>query len=113
MELNEWIKKYEKKAERFSIPDGFLLHYEPDKGFFLYKKLDKAFIIDACSTNNIHWAQQKANDMAKERGCTFLSTQTHRDPAAYMRLTKAEINLSLSGVRKNGLMYWVFEKAVK
>ena len=112
MELDQWIKKYEAKTEPFFIPDGFSLWFEPDKGFFLWRKIDKAFCIDAFCTNDIRYLQQKANDIGKFMGCTFLSTQTLHNPAAFRRLTKADLNLALSGVRSNGRMYWVFEKTI-
>jgi len=112
MLLKEWMEKYEAKAEPFSIPDGFVLYFEPNKGFFLWRKIDKAFCIDAFCTNDIHGLQQTANDMGKDLGCTFLSTQTLHNPLAFQRLTKATLNRKLSGVRSNGIMYWVFEKSI-
>lgn len=112
MELKDWIIKYEKKTEKFSIPQGFVLYFEPDKGFFLYAKIGESFEIDATCTNDIHYFAAVANRMAKQRSCQFVRTQTFHDPAAYMRLTKADINISLSGVRSNNRMYWVFEKKV-
>jgi len=112
MELNKWIEKYERKAEEFIVLPGFSLYFEPDKGFFLYAKIGNVFEVDATCTNDIHCFFDIANRMAKERGCTFMRTQTLHDPAAYMRLTKADINIALSGIRSNGKMYWVFERRV-
>ncbi len=112
MELMDWIKKYEKKAERFAVPNGFALFFEPDKGFFLYKVQGDVFHIDATCTNDFHYMLRTVNAMAKARGCTLLVTQTHRDPVAYMRLSKAQINYHLSGIRSNGLFYYVFVKEV-
>lgn len=112
MTLQQWINKYERKAESYVVIPGFSLYFEPNKGFFLYAKIGDAFEIDATCTNDIHHFADVANKMAKQRGCRFIRTQTFHDPAAYMRLTKADINISLSGVRSNGRMYWVFEKKV-
>ena len=112
MILDDWIKKYEKKAEPFSIPSGFVLWFEPNKGFFLYAKNGDYLEIDATCTTDIKAIMAVANAKAKIYGCRFLRTQTHRDPIAYMRLTGATPDFGLSGHRDNGLMYWVFWKEV-
>jgi hypothetical protein len=127
--LDEWITKYEQEAEELIILPGFQCHYEPDKGFFYWKvspntikiqlayscmyiNFGNVFEVDHTCTNDIAHMFQVANDMAKQRGCTVMLTATKRDPASYMRLTRAKINLTYSGIRPNGNMYWCFEKEV-
>lgn len=112
MQLNDWIKKYEKKAEKFKVLPGFSIYYEPDKGFFCWKVIGNVFEVDHTCTNDVQHFYKVANDMAKEQGCILMRTQTFHNPSAYMRLSKARLNLELSGVRPNGKMYWVFEKEV-
>jgi hypothetical protein len=112
VDLAAWRKKYEEKAEKLIILPGFQLYYKPDKGFFYWAKTGHALEIDHTCTNDFKWAEQKAAELAREHNCSILRTSTHRDPAAYTRLTKAKINLSLSGIRPNGKFYWVFEKSI-
>jgi hypothetical protein len=110
--LADWITKYEAEAEPLTPLPGFQCYYEPDKGFFYWHVCNNVFEVDHTCTNDIAYMFQVANDMAKRRGCTVMLTVTKRDPVAYMRLTKAKINLTYSGIRPNGNMYWCFEKEV-
>lgn len=110
--LDEWIAQYEKKAEKFILLPGFKIYYKPDKGFFCWAKVGNVLEIDHSCTNNVNWAENCAITLAKQLGCILLRTATFHDPAAYMRLTKAKINLAESHVRANGKMYWIFEKEV-
>ena len=112
MTLEDWIKKYEAKTEPFFIPEGFSCWFEPDKGFFLWKKTGEAFEVDACCTNDIKFLLKRMNAMARRINCKILITQTLHNPKAFARLMKAQVNLSLSGIRDNGRMYWVFMKGV-
>jgi hypothetical protein len=110
--LQDWITKYEQEAEKLIIIPGFQCHYEPDKGFFYWAVVGDVFEIDHTCTNDITWAHDTAMQMAKVRLCRLLRTATHRNPAAYMRLTKGTPNLQFSGIRPNGKFYWVFDKIV-
>lgn len=112
MTLDEWIKKYEQKSEEFHLLPGFVIYFEPDKGFFCWHVWRDVFEVDHTCTNDVMHMFDVANTMAKKRGCSLMRTATKRDPAAYMRLTKAKINVPLSGIRPNGEFYWVFEKGV-
>jgi hypothetical protein len=109
--LEDWVKKYEKKAEPFELKQGFSLYFNKRRGFFCYRAVGGVFEIDHTCTNNVKEIFQIANIMAKERSCNMVRTATYRDPAAYLRLLKGKINLSLSGLRPNGKFYWVFEWA--
>lgn len=112
MTLEQWIAKYEQKAEKFILLPGFTIYYKPEKGFFCWRKTGDVLEIDHTCTNDHNWAETEAILIAKKHHCKLICTQTFCDPAAYMRLTKAKINISLSGIRPNGKMYWVFEKEV-
>lgn len=112
MTLLEWIEKYEKKAEPWDLQPGYSILYRSDKGFFNWRANGLAFDIDHTSTNDIKWMMDKASELAREHGCKFLRALTLHDPAAFMRLTGARLNMPLSGVRQNGTFYWCFEKEV-
>ena len=112
MTLQQWITKYEQKSEKFILLPGFTIFYNPERGFFCWRVFENVFEIDHTCTNDIYYCYQTANDLAKKHHCQLIRTQTFRDPASYMRLTKSKINLSLSGIRPNEKMYWVFEKEV-
>jgi hypothetical protein len=111
--MEEWIKKYESKAEKYIHLPGYQVYFEPDKGFFLYAQFGPVFEVDHVCTNDVKHMYKTANDMAKARGCTLLRTQTFHSPAPFMRLLKCTPNLTLSGIRPNGRMYWCMEKKVK
>lgn len=113
MDLDSWIAKYEQEAEGFTLLPGFSIYFEPDKGFFCWHKFKQIFEIDHTCTNDIAWAHDTCMKLAKENGCTLLRTAVaRRSPAAYMRVTKAKLNLPLSGLRANGDFYWLFDKEV-
>lgn len=112
MTLQQWIIKYEQEAEEFNLLPGFSIYYEPDKGFFCWHKFKHIFEIDHTCTNDIMWAHNACMKLAKEQNCTLLRTATTRNPAVYMRVTKAKPNLPLSGLRANGEFYWIFDKEV-
>lgn len=112
MTLYYWITKYEQKAEKFILLPGFTLYCNPEKGFFCWRVFGDVLEIDHTCTNDHKWAEREAALIAKKHHCKLIRTQTFRDPASYMRLTKAKINISLSGIRPNRKMYWVFEKEV-
>jgi hypothetical protein len=112
MTLDDWKTKYEQEAEEFILLPGFSIYYEPDNGFFCWHVWRDVFEVDHTCTNDIMYFFDVANAMAKERGCTIMRTATKRNPAAYMKLTKATPNISLSGIRPNGNFYWIFERAV-
>jgi hypothetical protein len=108
--MKKWIELYEKKAEKFELLPGFQIYFEPDKGFFCWAVWGDVFQVDHSCTNDFHYFFEVANKMAKEKGCTKLRTQTTRNPAAYLRLTKGKL-VGLSFLHQKGL-YWVFEKEV-
>jgi len=110
--LQQWITKYEQKAEKFTLLSGFVIYFEPEHGFFCWKVTGNAFEIDHTCTNNIHWVHNKCMEMARWHGCKLLRTATMHNPAAYMRLIKVTPNIVLSGIRPNGKFYWIFEKGV-
>jgi hypothetical protein len=112
MTFDEWKAKYEQKAEKLIVIPGFQCYFEPDKGFFYWHQFGDVFEIDHTCTDDFRHMVQVANNMAKERGCKIMRTATFRNPAVYMRFMKATPNLSLSGIRPNGKMYWIFEKVV-
>lgn len=112
MTLQQWITKYEQEAEKFTLLPGFVIYFEPNKGFFCYRSWQGVFEIDHTCTTNGKWAYNKCMELAKERGCKWLITATERDPAAYMRLFKVTPVLEYSGIRSNGNFYWVFKKEV-
>lgn len=111
--LNDWVKKYEAKAEKLDILPGFSLDYVPGKGFMCWKVIGRVFEIGHTCTNDVKFFENRAIEAAKEMGCVKIRTQTFRDPVAYRRLTGAIIRWDLSGVRPNGKMYWVFDKEVR
>lgn len=115
--LRQWIAKYEAKAEKLIILPGFSIYFEPEKGFFYWKVTydtthGKIFEVDHTCTNDGKWAYNKAYEMAKEHGCKWIVTATSRDPAAYMRMYKCQPVLTHSGIRQNGVFYWVFKKLI-
>jgi len=112
MKIEEWIAKYEKEAEKFELLPGFSIYFESDKGFFCWGTRQGVFEVDHCCTTDAKYMNDKANDMAKEMHCHTLRTATSRKPATYMRFMKCTPNLSLSGIRPNKKMYWVFERKV-
>ena len=113
MTLPEYIHRYEARAERFSLLPTFQIHFESEQGFFCWAKFGPVFEVDHVCTNNARYFYDVANEMAKVRGCVTLRTQTFHNPASFMRLLKCTPNLTLSGVRPNGRMYWTMEKKVK
>lgn len=109
MNIKDWIKKYEKEAEPFSLADGFKIHFEPDKGFFCWCVKDGIFEVDHTCTNDIRYFRDMTYKMTRELGCHTLQVMTMRNPAAYIRTNKLHLNLKASGVRPNGKWYWAFE----
>jgi hypothetical protein len=110
--LDDWITKYEQEAEKLIILPGFSCYYEPDKGFFYWHVWQNVFEVDHTCINDYKWLLDKLIKMAKVRGCTLLRTATKHDPAAFMRLFKGTPNITLSGIRPNGVFYWVIERKV-
>lgn len=113
MTLEQWITKYEKKAEKYDLLLGFSIYFEPDKGFFQWHVWNDVFEVNHSCTNDAQYMLKVANDMAKKRGCKIIRTAVKRNPASYMRLMKCTPNIPLSRVRPNGIFYWVFDKEVK
>lgn len=111
MTLQDWIAKYEKKAERFNIPPGFLLDYVPHKGFMVWRISGRVLEIYHTCTNDFAYWHDKAYEAAREAGCIKIRTNTARDPVAYMRKSKGNIRVDLSHA-KDGRFYWVFEQEV-
>lgn len=112
MTLQQWITKYEQEAEEFNLLPGFSIYYEPDKGFFCWHVFGGILEIDHACTSDHSWLMDKLMQMAKENHCKILRTATKHNPASFMRLFKGRLNLSISGLRSNGLFYWIFEREV-
>lgn len=112
MNLKKWIDKYEKEAEEFNLLPGFSIYFKPGKGFFCWKLFGSIIEIDHTCTNDIKDIDNTIVQIAKENDCKIIRTSTARNPAAYMRLTKATPNIALSGIRPNGKFYWIFERKV-
>ncbi len=113
MTREEWIKKYEAKAEKFNLLPGFSIYFEPDKGFFCWHVWRDVLEVDHTCTNDIMYMVGVANNIAKMYKCNLMRTCTCRDPVAYAKLNKgSQINLPLSCVKANGKMYWTFEREV-
>ena len=55
MTKEQWIAKYEQKAEPFSMTPGYNLWFRSDKGFFLWRVKDGIFEIDHTCTNDIRY----------------------------------------------------------
>lgn len=116
MTLNEWIARYEDKAERYVPEEGSTRFFEPEHGFMDYIIKNEAIIVDHTCTNDIHYMHDKAREIGRAHGCTTLYTSTYRSPKAYMRLNVKDsvggLDLRQSGYRKNGKFYWVFEEVL-
>jgi hypothetical protein len=115
MTMDEWISLYECRAEKFYIPPDFKTFFKPEKGFFLWRvrSHEPVFEISHACTHDIAYLRIIANSMAKKFHCVLMRTRTYKNPAAYIRLTGAYLNLERSEVRPNGLFYWCMEKEVK
>ena len=112
MTIEQWIQKYEKRAEKFDVPPGYKIFYDTDKGFMLWRVYDEAIEIDHCCTNDINYMIRVAEQKARENGVNLIRTMTYKNPAAYLRLTKSHLDIGRSHVLANGLFYWCFEKGV-
>lgn len=94
MTLAQWIAKYENKTgEGFSVPDGFQIAFDDNKGFFCFQ-LDyrdgiKFVNISHTSTNDWKWVIDTLEPLAKAYGAPYYATATKRNPDAYMKLTGA------------------------
>lgn len=111
MTIEEWIARYERKAEKFSIPTGFQLFFSQEKGFFLWRAQDGVLGISHTSTNDIHFMLGEMMEIAKRNNCTLLRTATIHNPASFMRLMGSHLNLERSDWH-NGRFYWFMEKEV-
>lgn len=114
MTLDEWIAKYEGKAEKYERLENAQRYFVPEHGFMDYVIENGSIIVDHTCTDDIHYMHQKAREIGKENGCTSLFVSTHRNPKAYLRLNKfaGTLNLQLSGYRPNGKFYWFFEEVL-
>ena len=108
MKMQEWVLKYEAKAEPFALEDGFQLFLDESKGFLCWKVVDDVLYIDHTSTDDQAWMHEKIRELGKEHGCRMALTYTFRDPRAYVRLTGAHVDLSESRWMRNGRFYWAF-----
>lgn len=106
MKMQEWVLKYEAKAEPFALEDGFQLFLDESKGFLCWKVVGNVLVIDHCSTDDIAWVHEKIREIGREHGCRVAITYTFRNPRAYVRLAGAHIDLSESKWMKNGRFYW-------
>lgn len=68
MTKEQWIAKYEQKAEPFSMTPGYNLWFRADKGFFLWKAKDRILGISHTSTNDIHFILKEMMRIAKVHG---------------------------------------------
>lgn len=113
MTLDEWITKYEDKAEKYIRLPGFHLYFEPDKGFFLWRVIGDVFEVEDCCTNDFRYFTEVSNSIAKGYGCRTMRTCNTRNPVAFWRMYGyPSINWSLSGIRPNGKFYMVYEMEV-
>ena len=92
MTKEQWIAKYEKKAEPFSMTPGYNLWFRADKGFFLWKAKDGILGISHTSTNDIHFMLKEMMRIAKENNCSYLRTATVHNPAAVKTDFGAELD---------------------
>ena len=111
MTKEQWIAKYEQKAEPFSMTPGYNLWFRADKGFFLWRAQDGVLGISHTSTNDIQFMLGEMMKIAKCNNCILLRTATIHNPAAFIRLMGTHINLSRSAYH-NGRFYWFMEKEV-
>ncbi len=108
-DLDSCIRDYEKKAEPFDLLPGYEIYFEPGMGFFCYGIEDgDKLCVDHCNAKDMDYLHAKAKEIAKERGCQYVMTQTFRSPRSYLRKTRSHLDLTLSGYRPNGKFYWVF-----
>lgn len=111
MTKEQWIAKYEQKAEPFSMTPGYNLWFRANKGFFLWKAQDGVLGISHTSTNDIQFMLGKMMEIAKRNNCTLLRTATIHNPASFMRLMGSHLNLERSDWH-NGRFYWFMEREV-
>lgn len=112
MTMSAWIKKYEAKAEPYHKARGYTLRFDADNGFFLWRVFGDVLDISHTSTRDIRWMMRTAEVIAREHGCKMLRTRTLHNPAAFVRLTGAFLDLNLSYVYPNGIFYWTVDKEV-
>lgn len=114
MTKQEWIARYEKKAEPFEVQEGEEVVFSPEKGIFVWKPLDEETIyIDHSSVNDIAWLMGKAREITLREGRKRFATITKRNPVAFQRLTKAHFLPADSRMAYDGTWYWAFEMVVK
>ena len=87
MEMDEWIKKYEKKAkEKFEAVEGFKLFYLPERGFCQIRVEKNMVIVRQVCGDGHFWFDFSAL-MAKLCGCKSVGTFYNRgNAAAYIKL---------------------------
>lgn len=116
MTMQEWIKKYEAKANPVHF-EGWTVHYEEDKGFLAWKKYGEALIMGDCC-GDFAWIHDYCMEKARENGCRVLATFTKRNPRAFIRkayMMGYNVHFDVSGSRyhPNGKWYWLMTEAVK
>ena len=67
MTKEQWIAKYEQKAEPFSMTAGYKIWFRADKGFFLWRAQDGVLGISHTSTNDIHFMLGEMMEIAKRQ----------------------------------------------
>lgn len=112
MTMQEWIERYEKKAEPFEPEEGSEIFFRQDKGIVCYKVMGDTLYIDHTSTDDWKWGRDSMAKIARERGCKRLMTYVFRNPKAYARLTGAHLVPRESRYLANGKFYWAFEEVL-
>lgn len=112
MTMQEWIDRYEAKAEKFSIDDDTHVFFSPEDGFICWQKIGESLYLNHTCVKDVEWARARAYELAKENGCRYLITLVKRNPVAYQRLTRAHFVPGESRRLANGEFYWAFEEKV-
>ena len=121
MKMEEWLKRYEDKAEPWKLGEGYRMFFDEEKGLIDYAIAEddgeRAFIIGNCSTKDMAWFYSWCKAKAEEEGCTVMYTSTMRNPKAYVRKAwsfgaRPHLDIKRSGKHPNGKFYWIFTERI-
>ena len=121
MKLEDWVQRYELRAEKWNTGEGYHLFFDEEKGLLDYAIADddgeRAFIIGNCSTKDMAFFYRWCKKKAIEQECRVMYTSTMRNPAAYVRKAysfgaKPHLDLKRSGYQKDGRFYWIFTERI-
>ena len=110
--LAEWEEHYRQKCEEPTPPDGYHLHFDPNKGFFYWKirtdviPEERLLVIDHTATNDQRHFHGMWRRMAKEYQCDAIATMTKRNPKPFVKMFDCCLDLKRSGYGANGNWYW-------